>query len=409
MENDCIYRHTVEIMKGFFKSYQQANDGENKFTTYDIENISLAYKNLQSIYRMLESVSIPPEVQYLFDINLIFANLRNGKFGVDSYTIKDYMEEAAVLEMRERYIKELQDVEKTIETMENGNVNSSFGNMDIQSIENQISNLSSKDNNLTEAISAVEENIRNNDKNRMSLSQIKNVNIKELSKRKQKLVKMVESYNEMSSQYNELSRDMNDMVNKFNILSKDLETLEHANAQYLSTDEEIKKNKESDYKYKIIAEATSSTKGMPVLAIRDMMDKSKRLTNRLLDVMYTGEIQILDPIINESEFTIPFRCGGNVSNDIRYGSQSESTLISLTLSLSLASSLTKYNIRLLDEIDGFMDQQSAEVFVLMLNEMIGTLGIDQMFIISHKMAPHAHDEIVHVLDIGKMFGLNLDD
>ncbi len=140
-----------------------------------------------------------------------------------------------------------------------------------------------------------------------------------------------------------------------------------------------------------------------------MMDKSKRLTNRLLDVMYTGEIQILDPIIDESEFTIPFRCGGNVSNDIRYGSQSESTLISLTLSLSLASSLTKYNIRLLDEIDGFMDQQSAEVFVLMLNEMIGTLGIDQMFIISHKMAPHAHDEIVHVLDIGKMFGLNLDD
>jgi len=409
MENDCIYRHTVEVMKGFFKSYQQANDGENKFTTYDIENISLAYKNLQSIYRMLESVSIPPEVQYLFDINLIFTNLRNGKFGVDSYTIKDYMEEAAVLEMRERYIKELQDVEKTIETMENGNVNSSFGNMDIQSIENQISDLSSRDNSLTETISAVEENIRNNDRNRMSLSQIKNVNIKELSKRKQKLVKMVESYNEMSSQYNELSKDMNDMVNRFNILSKDLETLEHANAQYISTDEEIKKNKESDYKYKIIAEATSSTKGMPVLAIRDMMDKSKRLTNRLLDVMYTGEIQILDPIINESEFTIPFRCGGNVSNDIRYGSQSESTLISLTLSLSLASSLTKYNIRLLDEIDGFMDQQSAEVFVLMLNEMIGTLGIDQMFIISHKMAPHAHDEIVHVLDIGKMFGLNLDD
>ena len=126
-----------------------------------------------------------------------------------------FHEEAAVLEMRERYIKELQDVEKTIETMENGNVNSSFGNMDIQSIENQISNLSSKDNSLTETISAVEENIRNNDKNRMSLSQIKNVNIKELSKRKQKLVKMVESYNEMSSQYNELSRDMNDMVNRF--------------------------------------------------------------------------------------------------------------------------------------------------------------------------------------------------
>lgn len=409
IENECIYKHTVDTIKGFFRSYQQANEEGHKLTTYDIENLSLAYKNLQSIYRMLESISIPSEVQYMFDVNLMFTNLCNGKFAIDSNVIKDYMEEAAKVEMRERYIKELKDIENTISTMKNGNVNISYNNFDIQNIENQISELSNKDSKISESITMIEHSIKSNDMNRMSLSQIKNVNIKELSKRKQKLEKMIESYNEMNSQYLNLNGELNSMINKFNILSKDLETLEHANAQYLSTDEEIKKNKESDYKYKVIAEATSSTKGKPVLAIRDMMDKSKRLTNRLLDVMYTGEIQILDPIINEAEFTIPFRCGGNVSNDIRYGSQSESTLISLTLSLSLASSLTKYNIRLLDEIDGFMDQQSAEVFVLMLNEMIGTLGIDQMFIISHKMAPHAHDEIVHVLDIGKTFGINVDD
>lgn len=409
IENECIYKHTVDTIKGFFRSYQQANEEGHKLTAYDIENLSLAYKNLQSIYRMLESISIPSEVQYMFDVNLMFTNLCNGKFAIDSNVIKDYMEEAAKVEMRERYIKELTDIENTISTMKNGNVNISYNNFDIQNIENQISELSNKDSKLSESITMIEHSIKSNDMNRMSLSQIKNVNVKELSKRKQKLEKMIDSYNEMNSQYLNLNGELNSMVNKYNILSKDLETLEHANAQYLSTDDEIKKNKESDYKYKVIAEATSSTKGKPVLAIRDMMDKSKRLTNRLLDVMYTGEIQILDPIINEAEFTIPFRCGGNVSNDIRYGSQSESTLISLTLSLSLASSLTKYNIRLLDEIDGFMDQQSAEVFVLMLNEMIGTLGIDQMFIISHKMAPHAHDEIVHVLDIGKTFGINVDD
>ena len=409
IENECIYKHTVDTIKGFFRSYQQANEEGHKLTAYDIENLSLAYKNLQSIYRMLESISIPSEVQYMFDVNLMFTNLCNGKFAIDSNVIKDYMEEAAKVEMRERYIKELTDIENTISTMKNGNVNISYNNFDIQNIENQISELSNKDSKLSESITMIEHSIKSNDMNRMSLSQIKNVNVKELSKRKQKLEKMIDSYNEMNSQYLNLNGELNSMVNKYNILSKDLETLEHANAQYLSTDDEIKKNKESDYKYKVIAEATSSTKGKPVLAIRDMMDKSKRLTNRLLDVMYTGEIQILEPIINEAEFTIPFRCGGNVSNDIRYGSQSESTLISLTLSLSLASSLTKYNIRLLDEIDGFMDQQSAEVFVLMLNEMIGTLGIDQMFIISHKMAPHAHDEIVHVLDIGKTFGINVDD
>ena len=259
MENDCIYKHTVDVIKGFFKSYQQTNEGENKLTSYDIENLTLAYKNLQSIYRMLESVSIPPEFQYLFDINSIFMNLCNGKFGVDSYTIKDYMEEAAKLEMRDRYIKEVHDIEKTLETMKNGNTNMGFGNTDVSEIDSKIGELSSTDTNLSESISLLERSIKSNDMNRMSLSQIKNVNIKELTKRQQKLIKMIDSYNEMNSQYTNLSRELNEMVNRFNILSKDLETLEHSNAQYLSTDEEIKKNKESVYKYKIIAEATSST------------------------------------------------------------------------------------------------------------------------------------------------------
>jgi hypothetical protein len=71
--------------------------------------------------------------------------------------------------------------------------------------------------------------------------------------------------------------------------------------------------------------------------------------------MYDGEIELLEPKIDETTFTLPFRCGTNMSYDIKYGSQSENTLLSLALELSLVSSLTKYDVALIDEIDAALD------------------------------------------------------
>ena len=138
---------------------------------------------------------------------------------------------------------------------------------------------------------------------------------------------------------------------------------------------------ENDTKFKAIAEATSSTKGIPVLAIRDTVDKAINTANRLLNVMYDGEIELLRPVIDESQFTLPFRCGSNQSADIKYGSQSESTLLSLALSLSLASSMTSYNIPLVDEIDAYLDSSIRDDFILMLSNMMASLGMEQMFLI----------------------------
>ena len=123
------------------------------------------------------------------------------------------------------------------------------------------------------------------------------------------------------------------------------------------------------------------------------------LTNRLLDVMYDKEIQMLKPVIDETSFTLPFRSGSNISSDIRYGSQSESTLLSLALSLSLASSLTAYNVPLIDEMDAALDAEMRDSFLMMLQEIMSVLKMEQMFIISHSTQPGAYDHAVHVIDI----------
>jgi chromosome segregation ATPase len=233
------------------------------------------------------------------------------------------------------------------------------------------------------------------------LSQIQHINIVDTKNRYDKLTKLNETLVSSENEYSQLTREYNDMVNQLNIISNELKVLNDAYNQYNNTVDEIKKYQLTDNKYKIIAEATSSTKGKPVIAIRDKVNEALLTTNRLLNVMYDDEIEMLSPDINESTFTLPFRCGGNISQDIRFGSQSESTLLSLALSLSLASSLTPYNVNLVDELDAYLDTSMRDGFILMLQEVMSTLKMEQLFIISHNISPGQYEHIVHTIDISK--------
>ena len=138
-----------------------------------------------------------------------------------------------------------------------------------------------------------------------------------------------------------------------------------------------------------------------MIAIRDTVDRAIHTANQLLDVMYDHEIELLRPIIDETHFSLPFRCGNNKSNDIRYGSQSESTLLSLALSLSLAASLTTFNIPLVDEIDAYLDISIRDDFILMLESMMNKLGMEQMFLISHNLQKGQFSHIVQTIDISE--------
>ena len=109
------------------------------------------------------------------------------------------------------------------------------------------------------------------------------------------------------------------MNSRMSIINNELKTISDAYNQYVNTVAEIDKHDTLNGRYRIIAEATSSTKGKPVIAIRDTVQHALSLTNRLLDIMYDGEIELLEPSIDENSFTLPFRCGSNMSPDIRYG------------------------------------------------------------------------------------------
>ena len=395
----CIYKRTRDTLDTYFKTYQSTD--ASMFTQYDIEQFDHAYKNIQIIARMINNVDISEELTSLFSIESMMLNLCNNKYCIDINDSQTLIEEAGKIEQRNRYITQLSNVEKQISDMKQI-IDNIRGSDDINvpaSLQTQIDAYQSQISDIDAEINKLSSNLNVNEQNRHLLSQIKNINIKELRARYDKLNKLAMTLASSEAEYTRLNNEYVDMSNQLIIVSNEYDVLQHANAQYLNTVDEINKHLLSDNKYKIIAESTSSTKGKPVFEMREKMSEVLMITNRLLGVMYGGEIEMLPSTINETAFDLPFRSGCNTSPDIRYGSQSESTLLSLALSLALASSLTQYNIPLIDEVDAYLDGMMRDDYILMIQEIMSIFKMEQLFIISHNISYGQYEHIVYTQDI----------
>lgn len=395
--NGCIYKKTHDLLETYFKSYQSATS--SKFTQYDIEQFDHAYKNVQTIKRLI-NLEISDELKNMFNIITIMGNLVDGQLGIDTNHIQYLIEEAAKIELRNKYISQLGDVEKSVESMKSLMLsNSDDHNETLQTISDEINKLNISLNDIGDRINELTNKLSVNDNKRMMLSQVQHIDINDTQIRYQKLKSLNDELVLSEHEFSQLTIEYNDILSKMNVLDTELKSLKDSYNQYNNTVSEINKYKGYDSKYKIIAEATSSTKGKPVVAIKDEVEDALLMTNRLLDVMYEGEIEMLQPTIDENEFSLPFRCGSNISPDVRYGSQSEQMVLSLVMSLALASSLSPYNVFLLDECDGYLDMEVSDKFVYMINTMMDVLKVEQTFIISHHVEKSTNNQIVYQLDL----------
>lgn len=391
----CIYKSAYELLDAYFNSMR--SDSPDKMTAFDISNMDQCYKNIQTIERLL-SIDVPDELRQMFNIVEVMHNLNNGNFGIDVNYITMLMEEAAKAEQRNLLIKQLSDAETTLSSMQINNDCMDYDTT-VRKIDEEINSIKNKCDELNVVINEKTELIDSLDNKRMKLSSIQNVNIKDLRKRLTKLESLNEQLTSSSNQLTENERAYASLQSQEEYIRKNLDKLTHDNTQFINTEHEIAKQLESDTIYKIISEATSSTKGKPVEAIRDTVESALTLTNRLLNVMYDSELEMLSPVINETSFSLPFRVGSNVNADIRYGSQSEQALLSLALSMSLASFLTGYNIFLIDEIDAYLDAVVAELFIMMLSEIMSICKIEQIFLISHHVTMDRCPQYVYGLNL----------
>jgi DNA repair exonuclease SbcCD ATPase subunit len=396
---NCLYRRVYDAFDSYFKSFQSTTKGE--YTQYDLEQMDHAYKNILSIKRMINIEISHNMIRDMFSIKAIMDNMLKYGFGINVDTIKHLIEETTKSEQRNQYIAQLHDSEQSLAIIqERLSVNMDIS--DTHDINKMIDALNQQIQNIDQDIQNVKTELSDTDTKRLSLNQIKRIDIQALTSRQMQLQTMIDKQTSAETEYRELAYQYQTQSSQYKSLIAELDVLEKAFDQYVKTSAEIEQNTSNDSLYKAIADATSSTKGIPVIAIRDTVERAIHTANQLLDVMYDKEIELLRPIIDESNFALPFRCGNNRSADIRYGSQSESTLLSLALSLSLSSSLTNFNIPLVDEIDAYLDISIRDDFILMLESMMAKLGMEQMFLISHNLQKGQYAHIVHTIDISEI-------
>jgi DNA repair exonuclease SbcCD ATPase subunit len=148
----------------------------------------------------------------------------------------------------------------------------------------------------------------------------------------------------------------------------------------------LDKKEELDEKFsytKLIKNALDPKQGIPLLYIDDFLQSITEKTNKLLSIAYDDRFKISFDLTDKDFFIRVHRLFSELE-DINQASQGETSMTTLSLSLSMIENMVKkYNILYLDEIDATLSTENRRLFLSMLEKQLTDLGIEQVFIISH--------------------------
>ena len=171
----------------------------------------------------------------------------------------------------------------------------------------------------------------------------------------------------------------------FNSLQARLNDISYAQKEYdeLVQEQEI---------LKYILDAASPSRGIPLVYVQIFLRECKEILNDLIADVFGDSIEILDFIINENEFRIPYAINGCPVDDVSRASQGQKSIISLALSFALMrQSNSRWNIMLLDEVDGPLHRNDRNKFISILYKQLAAIDANQVFLISHNFTFEGQD------------------
>ena len=217
--------------------------------------------------------------------------------------------------------------------------------------------------------------------------------INELNSEKEKTENNIKLFESISKIINGYNSELNILNNNLNSYKADkTKVTEELNQDRINMAKitELKKNLDElnrEFgKIKLVADALNPKSGIPLVFIKSYLDEVERISNNLLDLAYGGKFEIKFNV-TDKEFLVTVRTNDTVISDIKFASQGEVALTTISISLALIErSISNYNIITLDEIDGPLDVDNRSKFINILTSQIEKLGLEQIFIISHNNA-----------------------
>jgi chromosome segregation ATPase len=268
-------------------------------------------------------------------------------------------------------------------------------------VEAEISNLKSEIDNYESLIESLSKSVSieseySNVYNRLAepMSELNKYNsiIENANNKSAKAIESLKEIDLYKSQIDGIMKELNPIVDQINLLQGQLTLL---NSYY----EEYNEYKRSYDIIETIKKYCSPTGGgIQTLFMQLYMSKTLELSNNVLSMLFGGEYKLLDFIINENEFRIPFVGSGLPVDDISSGSSSQICIMGMVINLVLLhQASTKFNIARLDEIDAGLDSRNRSDFINFIFYTMNILEIEQVFMISHSIeADNSNADIIRL-------------
>ena len=187
--------------------------------------------------------------------------------------------------------------------------------------------------------------------------------------------------------YDSIKKKYSDEVSKlkFQISKVETEIQEYRTKEitYIQLSDEISSIEKRFDDVFYIKDATSHATGIPLVYIRRYCKALCSIANNIIDDLYSGDFRLLEFKVKEDSFKIPYETKGIAVKDIKDASQAEASVAKIAISFAILSQfMTKYNVVLLDEIDGPMHSVNKEKFFSALEGELDRLNCEQAFIIT---------------------------
>ena len=386
-KEECIAKNVFIQLQNIIRTEDVKDKHENVSFYHDMEFV---YKNISSVLPRFSEYKdiidkLPNKIKDGFLIDNIYNKISSLDNIYDVNLFNDFYslcnEYYNYVDLSKQYDEEKDNIDKFSSLSQSGYIHENIKTIStlIKEAEDKIKEMKNRNSHLMEKI--------DEDKRTLEIS----YEVKETIEKYDEVKSLYKKYTEDFELYNKLKNELYDLDLSIRQHKFDIDNLQNTIQKKISELDQYKViSKELNKMNKIYDEMTltkdslSSKQGIPLYFISQFLSNIEVLTNELLEIVYNGDLFIDQFNITPTEFSIPFYTKGVRLEDVKFASQGELSFLSIALSFALSSQiLSKYNVMLLDEIDGTLDTNNRYKFIKILEKQIERINSEQSFLITH--------------------------
>lgn len=401
---DCPYyrTHPVTLKKDANQTSIQA-EIQNRMTAVDSIDVEIyRYGDYTTIYQKIQQIktmweSILPKVKKLgvLKVDKLDLILNDGRF-YDWYNpsiLTEYIDLSKKREEMYALQQSFSAMKDDISWMELENDNTIDHQMSVlqKEIDNFVCTLKDNEKKIQKTIEEIES--YNEIYLRVSNASMKKEKRDKLRLKVKDLQASLKEAEECTRFIQESKDRMQDLQRRHLLIQSDVERISKEYNDLYFKLKDIKKTKEEygdllDEKelWTDVLDAVSPKTGIPLVIIEKYLNDAKDDVNELIAEVH-DDFEIVNFILNDDTFQIPYIANGELVSDVSKASQGEKSIVNIAIPFALIQhSGIEYNIPLLDEVDAALHTAQRNLFPSIIFKQLRKINSCQAFMISHNWA-----------------------